>query len=141
MLYRALLCFDLMSFDSLCYDLLCFALLNFDLLSFDLLCFALLSFDVLCFVSLCYAVLCYSVLCLGVPRALQVINDLCKRSSLFQSMIEMVQPSVVIAVMSTLPMVLRWVGHLEVRGSMITSRRTRLFLVTLDREDKNSYKW
>lgn len=44
----------------------------------------------------------------------QMIKALCKRSSLFQSMIELVQPTCVIIVMSTLPLLLRWVGHVEV---------------------------
>lgn len=43
-----------------------------------------------------------------------MIKALCKRSSLFQSMIELVQPTCVIIVMSTLPLLLRWVGHVEV---------------------------
>ncbi|CAN0427215.1 unnamed protein product, partial [Ascophyllum nodosum] len=43
----------------------------------------------------------------------QVIKAMCDRSSLFQSMVELIQPMCVIAVMETLPLLLRWVGHLE----------------------------
>ncbi|CAM9453944.1 unnamed protein product, partial [Sphacelaria rigidula] len=42
-----------------------------------------------------------------------VIKMLCGRSSLFQSMVELIQPMMVIAVMATLPVLLRWVGHFE----------------------------
>lgn len=46
-------------------------------------------------------------------RRTQVVAKLSHRSSLFESMIELVQPMAVIAVMSTLPLLLRWVGHFE----------------------------
>ncbi|CAN0370276.1 unnamed protein product, partial [Hapterophycus canaliculatus] len=41
------------------------------------------------------------------------VDNLCRRSSLFESMIELVQPTAVITVMATLPLLLRWVGHFE----------------------------
>lgn len=44
-----------------------------------------------------------------------MVSKLCRRSSLFESMIELIQPMAVIAVMATLPLLLRWVGHFEVR--------------------------
>lgn len=43
-----------------------------------------------------------------------MVDNLCRRSSLFESMIELVQPTAVITVMATLPLLLRWVGHFEV---------------------------
>ena len=43
----------------------------------------------------------------------QVTKAMCERSSLFQSMVEVIQPMCVITVMETLPLLLRWVGHLE----------------------------
>lgn len=44
----------------------------------------------------------------------QVVRNLCRHSSLFQSMIELIQPMAVITVMAALPLLLRWVGHFEV---------------------------
>ena len=52
---------------------------------------------------------------------MKVVQALCQRSSLFQSMIQLIQPMCVIAVMATLPLVLRWVGHFEVRAAVALS--------------------
>eukprot|EP00752_Nemacystus_decipiens_P006507 g5859.t1 len=43
----------------------------------------------------------------------EVVRKLCRRSSLFESMIELIQPMAVITVMATLPLLLRLVGRLE----------------------------
>eukprot|EP00903_Cladosiphon_okamuranus_P008738 g8370.t1 len=43
----------------------------------------------------------------------EVVSNLCRRSSLFQSMIELIQPMSIITVMAALPVLLRWVGHFE----------------------------
>ena len=59
---------------------------------------------------------CDAAIAMGWDRTFalfQVIKAMCERSSLFQSMVEVIQPMCVIAVMATLPLLLRWVGHLE----------------------------
>ncbi|CAM9768390.1 unnamed protein product, partial [Ectocarpus sp. 12 AP-2014] len=43
----------------------------------------------------------------------EVVKNLCRRSSLFESVVELTQPMAVITVMATLPLLLRWVGHFE----------------------------
>ncbi|CAM9189765.1 unnamed protein product, partial [Choristocarpus tenellus] len=49
----------------------------------------------------------------------EVIKNLCAQSTLFESLVELLQPLSLIILMATLPRLLRWVGHLE--GNMAES--------------------
>ncbi|CAN0250372.1 unnamed protein product, partial [Ectocarpus sp. 4 AP-2014] len=51
----------------------------------------------------------------------EVVKNLCRRSSLFESVVELTQPMAVITVMATLPLLLRWVGYFEASGNLAQS--------------------